>query len=847
MPQDKLIGNIPIAQVEELKRGTNYLLAIGINAYEHFTRLSNARKDIEDIAALLVKDYYFDPQNILFLCDEAATKDSIIDELDALSKKLKTDDRLLIYYSGHGFLDGERGFWIPVNAKRDRVSSYIANAEVRDIIQSFKARHILLISDSCFSANLLVRDATRGNVSGAFIEWERTPSRWIFISGKGVVSDGKAGENSPFAQALLKHLRENKAEALNIVHLADSVIKEVRLNYEQQADIRPLFQSGHTTGGQFVFLKRQTEKDNWQAALSQNTEGSYLAYLNQYPNGQFKQETLKRLRHIADEKEWKIALNIDAAFGYVEYLEKYANGNHAQEAQAKLDLIAEVERRKREEAKRKEAERIAKIEADKKEAERIAKIEADKKEAERIAKIEADKKEAERIAKIEADKKEAERIAKIEADKKEAERIAKIEADKKEAEWIAKIEANKKEAERIAKIEADKKEAERIAKIEADKKEAERIAKIEADKKEAERIAKIEADKKEAERIAKIEADKKEAEQIAKIEADKKETERITKINDATWAAERAKIEADKKEAERLEKEKTEQRQRLERTERLEYERIAKIEADKKEAERLEKQKTERLERERVAKLEADRKEAERVAKIIKEEPQQVEVPTPSPFQKYRMPIGIGTGIIATVLLIWQVNKPAKEDPSVSERVETENSIRPPVDNPQTQTATTPQRPTNVDPKPASPSDKMDKRKVEKGNDEGRDNNNTPKVDDRKQGQANEAAERAKKEREANALAEQNRQAQAAEGERRRMAQEKQEMTTKVRDYLGLAAAKAQTGNKDKALQYLNSAEEVNGLPPSVRDMIKIAKAKVEYEDYAKAIDWINKAKAALN
>jgi hypothetical protein len=712
MPQDRLIGNMPISQVEELKRGTNYLLAIGINAYEQFTKLSNARKDVEDIAALLVKDYYFDPQNILFLCDEAATKDSIIDELDALSKKLETNDRLLIYYSGHGFLDGERGFWIPVNAKRDRVSSYIANAEVRDIIQSFKARHILLISDSCFSANLLVRDATRGNMSGAFIEWERTPSRWIFISGKGVVSDGKAGQNSPFAQALLKHLRENKAEALNIVLLANSVTTEVRFDYAQQAEISPLYQSGHK-GGQFVFLKRQTEKDDWQAALSQNTEGSYLAYLNQYPNGQFEQEAEQLLMDIADEKEWRIATRLKAAFAYRQYLRNYPKGSHAQEAQTHLDLIAEVERREKAE----------------KEAERVAKIEANKKEVERIAKIEMDKKEAERIAKIEADKKEAERIAKIEADKKE-EGLAQWEREKEEL-WEKENMRRQQEAENA-----------------------------------------------------------------------QRETEK----------------------EQRLEKDKLEQREQYVRLE-----------------------KTERLERERVAKLEADRKEAERIAKIIKEEPQEVEVPTPSPFQKYRMPIGIGTGVLATVLLIWQVNKPAKEDPSVSERVETENSIRPPVVNPQTQTAATPQRPTNIDPKPASPSDKTGKSKFEKGNDEGRDNYNAPKVDYRKQGQANEAAERAKKEREANALAEQNKQAQAAEAERRRITQEKQEMTTKVRDYLGLAAAKAQTGNKDKALQYLNSAQEVTGLPASARDMIKLAKAKVESQEYAKAIDWINKAKEAIN
>ena len=359
MSEDRGIGRPQQSPIEQFKSGTNYLFAIGINTYENFTPLLNARKDIEDLVDVLVEQYYFDPENIHLLCDEEATKENIIDGLDSLCSKVKADDRLLIYYSGHGFLNGERGFWIPVNAKRDRISSYIANAEVRDIIQSIRARHILLISDSCFSAFLLVRDATR-DISGAFKNWERNPSRWVFISGKGVVSDGKEGENSPFAKGILKHLRQNEAEALNIVSLADLVTKEIRFNYEQQADISPLYQAGHQ-GGQFVFLKRQTEKDDWQTALTQNTEGSYLAYLNKYPTGQFEKEAEQKLAEVADEKEWRNATMYDSASEYLKYLRKYRHGNHAAEAKEKLALIEDIERRER------EAKSFAKIEADKKE------------------------------------------------------------------------------------------------------------------------------------------------------------------------------------------------------------------------------------------------------------------------------------------------------------------------------------------------------------------------------------------------------------------------------------------------------------------------------------------------
>lgn len=149
----RAIGGLPNSPVEEVKQGKNHLFAIGIDSYQFFTPLRNARKDIEDLARVLVDQYAFEAEDIQLICDQEATKDNIIDKLDGLRRKVEPGDKLLIYYSGHGYTDTDRGFWIPVDAEPSRVSSYLANAEVRDIIQSIKARHILLLSDSCFSAS----------------------------------------------------------------------------------------------------------------------------------------------------------------------------------------------------------------------------------------------------------------------------------------------------------------------------------------------------------------------------------------------------------------------------------------------------------------------------------------------------------------------------------------------------------------------------------------------------------------------------------------------------------------------------------------------------------------------
>lgn len=70
-----------------------------------------------------------------------------------------------------------------------------------------------------------------------------------------MVSDGKKGENSPFAQEILKYLKSGK-EMINIGELSDLVTKAISYNYDQQAECFPMYQSGHE-GGQFVFFKRE--------------------------------------------------------------------------------------------------------------------------------------------------------------------------------------------------------------------------------------------------------------------------------------------------------------------------------------------------------------------------------------------------------------------------------------------------------------------------------------------------------------------------------------------------------------------------------------------------------------
>ncbi len=165
-------------------------------------------------------------------------------------KKIQPEDRLLVYYSGHGFREKitEAGFWIPFDAPKDEVDDFVHNDRVQQLIRHIPCRHILLVSASCFSRSLLVRGEENAEASPE--EWESLASRWVFASGKGVVLDGKPGENSPFAKAVLKTLEENR-DALNIALLADKVIKRVKFGAARR------YVWGFGVSRRFFFEKRE--------------------------------------------------------------------------------------------------------------------------------------------------------------------------------------------------------------------------------------------------------------------------------------------------------------------------------------------------------------------------------------------------------------------------------------------------------------------------------------------------------------------------------------------------------------------------------------------------------------
>ena len=101
----------------------SWALLIGIDKYQNVQGLDYAVKDAESMEEILTNLFGFPQDNITILKDEEATKSNIIKEFSNITKKAKSDDRVLIFFAGHGETEefpngGEAGYFLPVDGNK---------------------------------------------------------------------------------------------------------------------------------------------------------------------------------------------------------------------------------------------------------------------------------------------------------------------------------------------------------------------------------------------------------------------------------------------------------------------------------------------------------------------------------------------------------------------------------------------------------------------------------------------------------------------------------------------------------------------------------------------------------
>ncbi|GEM_PF-3691465 len=234
-----------------------HALIIGSNNYKYLPKLQTAIADAKAVEEILRTQYGFTTKLLI-----DATREDILNGMNDLRKGLGEKDNLLIYYAGHGEFDktADKSYWIPVNAERDNPTNWIIADDITSNIKRITSRHILIVSDSCYSGTLtraVSGDLSKSGERDEFIKkMMEKPSRTLMASGGNEpVADSGGGGHSVFASAFLKALKEtekNVFTAEELFHGRGSVKEMVAGKSDQVPEYNTIKNSGHD-GGDFVF------------------------------------------------------------------------------------------------------------------------------------------------------------------------------------------------------------------------------------------------------------------------------------------------------------------------------------------------------------------------------------------------------------------------------------------------------------------------------------------------------------------------------------------------------------------------------------------------------------------
>lgn len=240
--------------LQGMEFGTYHALIIGNENYRYLRQLDYAIDDSEALQRVLTRNYDF---KVTLLRD--ATRTEIIDALYALRRTLTEYDNLLIYYSGHGSRDEptEIGYWQPIDARPEHPAEWISPSDLRAPIQAMRAKHVLIISDSCFAGIMKSAPAHFDALQPEFVKkLARLRARQIMTSGGDEpVIDGGGSGHSVFARALLEALTKESG-----VFDANALYYQVlrTINHAvvlQSPQMSEFLGTGHK-GGNFLFVPR---------------------------------------------------------------------------------------------------------------------------------------------------------------------------------------------------------------------------------------------------------------------------------------------------------------------------------------------------------------------------------------------------------------------------------------------------------------------------------------------------------------------------------------------------------------------------------------------------------------
>jgi len=248
-------GNIEISKFTTTEK--YYALIVGNDEYSHWPKLRAAVNDANEISKILKNKYNFEVTTLI-----NANYSQTVDALINFTKDKEFSDNLLIYYAGHGELseDENKGYWIPIDGGLKQDSKWISNDIIKNRIKATKAKHLLLVVDSCFAGSIsrgggsaINKNIEVLNNINLINRYKMKKTRIVLTSGGNEpVVDTDGGKHSYFANKFIDVLKNNN-DVIQSMILFQQVNEYVVNNAGQTPNRTVIFGTGDD-GGDFLFF-----------------------------------------------------------------------------------------------------------------------------------------------------------------------------------------------------------------------------------------------------------------------------------------------------------------------------------------------------------------------------------------------------------------------------------------------------------------------------------------------------------------------------------------------------------------------------------------------------------------
>jgi len=247
----------------------NHALIIGINKYQHWSKLQSAVQDAEALGKMLVRKYNFSKARITFLTDRSKEKPTLINILTHMEKaanELTEQDNLVLFFAGHSAEDDDgETYWIPIDGKKKARLTWLKHSDIiNDLFASetFKAKNFCLITDSLF-AYKLIRPRSISltpydlRYSEKIVEMASRSSREVIAFGdRHWAGDESTDGMGLFAYYIVKALNDNTLEISDFENLIfDESILFAISKIAGTKMLRGRIRTPNDKGGQLIIAK----------------------------------------------------------------------------------------------------------------------------------------------------------------------------------------------------------------------------------------------------------------------------------------------------------------------------------------------------------------------------------------------------------------------------------------------------------------------------------------------------------------------------------------------------------------------------------------------------------------